>query len=135
MSDEQAIALSPAAVATITAHCESTGLTRAAAVEDLLARGARQVDLREMREAVEDVRAHVIDTLRAVDALGPYAIAALSLMAHWSANTGTTKLTEAEYAETARDSGRANWDGHLLARGVSVPSRPASEQPSSAQGS
>jgi hypothetical protein len=131
MSDELPIALSAESAAVITGHCERTGLTRAAAVEDLLARGAQQVDLRSLRGAVEEIRAYVIDTLHAVDALGPYAIAAVGLMAHWAAQSGSTRLSETEYAEAARDAGRATWDGHLAARDVAIPSRPASEQPSS----
>jgi hypothetical protein len=41
-------------------------------------------------------------------------------------------LTEVEYAEAARDAGRATWDGHLAARAVPLPLRPAAEQPSGA---
>jgi hypothetical protein len=132
MTEEPPIALSEQSAALITKHCERTGLTRAAAIEDLLARGAQQVDLRAVRGMLEEVRAYVIDTLHAVDAAGPYAIAALELMAHWSTQSGAARLSESEYAEAARDAGRANWDGHLAARNVAIPSRPVSEQPSSA---
>ncbi len=125
------ITLSHASVELISAHCARTGLTRAAAVEDLLQRGAAQFDLRELRGTVESIRATTIDTFDALDALGPYAIAALSLMAHWATHTGAAKLSEVEYAEAARDAGRATWDGHLATRAIPLPSRPATEQPSS----
>ena len=128
--ERETVALSPKAVAIVTAHCERTGLTRAAAIEDLLARGAQQVDVQAVRGMVEEVRAYVIDTLRALDAAGPYAIAGLSLMAHWAARTGATTLGEREYAEAALDAGRAGWDGHLASRAVALPSRQAAEQPS-----
>ncbi len=126
------IALSHESASLVSAHCMRTGLTRAAAVEDLLHRGAAHFDLRELRGAVESIRATTLDTFDALDALGPYAIAALSLMAHWATHTGTAKLSEVEYAEAARDAGRATWDGHLATRAIPVPSRPASEQGSHA---
>lgn len=132
MTEELPIALSEESAALITKHCEITGMTRAAAIEDLLARGAQQVDLRAVRGMLEEVRAHVIDMLQAVDTAGPYAIATLSLMAHWSTQSGASRLSETEYADAALDAGRANWDGHLAARSVAIPSRPVSEQPSSA---
>ncbi len=128
--EHDAVALSVEAAAIVTTHCERTGLTRAAAIEDLLARGAQQVDVQAVRGMVEEVRAYVIDTLRALDASGPYAIAGLSLMAHWAARTGAATLGEREYAEAALDAGRAGWDGHLAARAVALPSRPAAEQSS-----
>ncbi len=128
--DHDAIELSPEAADLVTAHCAQTGLTRAAAIDDLLQRGAQRLELARLREAVEDIRATVVDTLQALDAMAPYAIAGLSLLAHWATRTGTTRLGEVEYAEAARDAGRATWDGHLAARGVPLPSRPASEQAS-----
>ncbi len=131
MSDA-AITLSPAISDVVSAHCMRTGLTRAAAVEDLLQRGAAQFDLRELRGAVEDIRAAVLDTFDGLDALAPYAIAALSLMAHWATHSGSSKLSEVEYAEAARDAGRATWDGHLASRAVPLPMRPAADQPSHA---
>ena len=132
MTDDP-IELSIASANLVSAHCARTGLTRAAAVEDLLQRGAAQFELRELRSAVESIRAVTLDTFDALDALGPYAIAALSLMAHWATHTGTAKLSEVEYAEAARDAGRATWDGHLATRAIPLPLRPASEQPSGAQ--
>jgi hypothetical protein len=124
------IALSSTVAELITAHCARTGLSRAQAVEDLLRRGAQQVDLVHVRDAVDDIRATTLDTLHALDALAPYGIAALGLLAHWAARTGTTKLREEEYAEAARDNGRATWDGHLIARAIPLPMRPLSDQPS-----
>jgi hypothetical protein len=134
MSDttDTPIMLSSATADLVRSHCARTGLTRAAAIEDLLRRGAAQFDLRELRATVEDIRATALDTFEALDALGPYAIAALSLMAHWATHTGTSKLNEIEYAEAARDAGRATWDGHLVTRAIPLPLRPAAEQPSDA---
>jgi hypothetical protein len=114
----------------ITAHCARTGLSRVQAVEDLLQRGAQEVDLVHVRDAVDDIRAATLDTLHALDALAPYGIAALGLLAHWATRTGTTKLREEEYASAALDNGRATWDGHLIARTIPLPLRPLSEQPS-----
>jgi hypothetical protein len=131
MSDTP-IVLTPETADLVSAHCARTGLTRAAAIEDLLHRGAEQFDLRELRATTETIRVTVLDTFEALDALGPYAIAALSLMAHWATHTGPSRLTEVEYAEAARDAGRATWDGHLAARAVPLPLRPAAEQPSGA---
>ena len=133
MTDD-AVTLSTASAALVSAHCERTGLSRAAAIEELLARGAQHVDLARLRSTVEDIRAVTYDTLLALDALAPYGIAALGLMAHWATHTGTTKLGEVEYAEAARDTGRATWDGHLAARGVPLPPRPAADQPSDVDG-
>lgn len=123
------IALSSEADALVRAHCERTGLTLEAAVDDLIQRGAAQLNLRDLRDTSEHIRAMVDDTYQALDALAPYAIAALSLMAHWATHSCTTRLGEVEYAEAARDTGRATWDGHLASRGLMLPLRPAADQP------
>jgi len=123
------IALSTEADEIVRAHCERTGLTLDAALDELIHRGAAQLSLRDLRDTTEHIRATVDDTYQALDTLAPYAIAALSLMAHWATHSGSTKLGEVEYAEAARDTGRATWDGHLASRGLALPMRPAAEQP------
>lgn len=112
--------------AIVEAHAARRGSTAAAALEDLIRRGAAHVDWREIRESVEDIRSTAFDTFAALDALAPYTLATLQLLAHWAARTGTTKLDEVAYAEEARAVGRANWEGHLAALGI-PPATPASD--------
>lgn len=125
----ESVALSAEADAIVRAHAERTGLTLGAALEDLVRRGAAQVDVREIRDAVDEIRAKAEDTYQALDALAPYAIAALGVMAHWGTRSGSANLGEVEYAEAALDTARATWDGQTAARGLALPIRPAAEQP------
>lgn len=115
-------------IALLDAYCERTGLTHAAAVDDLLRRGVAQVDLRDVRLDVQDIRALVLDLVAAQDAFAPYAIACLSLLAHWSVTSGSSSLSEVEYQDVALDTARAIWDGLLAGRGVPPPPRPAAER-------
>ncbi len=114
--------------AIVEAHAARRGSTADAALEDLIRRGAAHVDWREIRESVEDIRSTALDTFAALDALAPYSLATLQLLAHWAARTGSTKLDEVAYAEEARAVGRTTWDSHLTALLVPEPSR-ASDEP------
>jgi hypothetical protein len=68
--------------AIVEAHAASLGSTPTSALDDLIRRGAAQVDWREVRKSVEDIRSTVIDTFAALDAMAPYALASLQLLAH-----------------------------------------------------
>jgi hypothetical protein len=107
--------------AIVEAHAESLGSTPTSALDDLIRRGAAQVDWREIRESVEDIRSNVLDTFAALDTLAPYTLANLQLLAHWAARAGSTKLDEITYAQEARTVGRATWDSHLAQLGVARP--------------
>lgn len=107
--------------AIVEAHAASRGSTAEAALEDLIRRGTAHVEWREIRESVEDIRSTTLDTFAALDALAPYTLATLQLLAHWAARTGSTKLDEIAYAEEARAVGRASWDGDLLVLGIHRP--------------
>lgn len=121
------ITLSSELDALVSAHAERTGLAREAAVDDLLRRGFAHVELREMRDDVADMRAAVLDLVAGQDALAPYTIALLSLLAHWSVRGGGAKLTEEEYQALALDTARLIWDALLAGRGIPVPARPLPE--------
>lgn len=107
----------------VEAHATRQGSTAEAALEDLVRRGAAQVDWREIRESVEDIRSTALDTFAALDALAPYSLATLQLLAHWAARTGSTKLDEVAYAEEARAVGRATWDGQMAGLAVLNPTQ------------
>ena len=109
--------------AIVEAHAARQGSTAEAALEDLVRRGAAQVDWREIRESVEDIRSTALDTFAALDALAPYSLATLQLLAHWAARTGSTKLDEVAYAEEARAVGRATWDGQMAGLAVLNPTQ------------
>jgi hypothetical protein len=109
------------------AHAERTGLTREAALDDLVRRGLAQLEWRAMRDDLADVRASVVDLLAGQDALAPYTIALLTLLAHWSAKTGAAKVSEEEYQAVALDTARLIWDALLAGRGVPPPARPPAE--------
>lgn len=109
--------------AIVEAHAARQGSTAEAALEDLVRRGAAQVDWREIRESVEDIRSTALDTFAALDALAPYSLATLQLLAHWAARTGSTKLDEVAYAEEARAVGRATWDGRMAGLAVLNPTQ------------
>ena len=115
---------SPRGDALVRAYAEHTGLTREGAVNDLLRRGFTHVELREMRNDVADMRAAVLDLAAGQDALAPYTIALLSILAHWSAKSGGARLTEEEYQALALDTARLIWDSLLAGRGIPVPARP-----------
>lgn len=121
------ITLTDEHAALVTAHAERTGLTQEAAVDDLLRRGFAHVELREMRDDVADMRAAVLDLVAGQDALAPYTIALLSILAHWSAKSGGAKLTEEEYQALALDTARLIWDSLLAGRGIPAPARPLAE--------
>lgn len=112
----------------LAAHCERTGQARDAAVEELLRRGLMQLDLRDVREDLRDVRTAMLDLVAGQDALAPYTVALLSILAHWSVRTGGASLSEVEYQKIALDTGRLIWDVLLTGRGIPIPARPASEQ-------
>lgn len=114
--------------AIVEAHAARRGSTADAALEDLIRRGAAHVDWREIRESVEDIRSTALDTFAALDALAPYSLATLQLLAHWAARTGSTKLDEVAYAEEARTVGRASWEGHVTQLGLSLPTRVLEER-------
>lgn len=105
----------------VEAHATRQGSTTEAALDDLIRRGATHVEWREIRESVEDIRSTALDTFAALDALAPYTLATLQLLAHWAARTGSTKLDEVAYAHEARAVGRAAWESHLAQRGVAQP--------------
>ncbi len=107
--------------AIVEAHATRQGSTAEAALEDLIRRGAAQIEWREIRESVEDIRSTAVDTFAALDALAPYSLATLQLLAHWAARTGSTKLDEVTYAQEARAVGRATWASHLAERGIAMP--------------
>jgi hypothetical protein len=109
--------------ALVEAHAARLGSTPTSALDDLIRRGAAQVDWREVRESVEDIRATTLDTFAALDALGPYTLANLQLLAHWAARTGSTKLDEITYAQEARAVGRVNWQADLAVLGIQQPAR------------
>lgn len=113
--------------ALVTAHAARTGLTQEAVVDDLLRRGFAHMELRQMRDDVADMRAAVLDLVAGQDALAPYTIALLSILAHWSAKSGGAKLTEEEYQALALDTARLIWDSLLAGRGIPVPARPLAE--------
>jgi hypothetical protein len=122
------ITLSEEVAALVLAYCERTGATREAAVDDLVRRGLTHVDVGDMRQDVQDIRAAVLDIEGAQDALAPYAIAVLSVLAHWSVKTGGTTLSEVKYQNIALDTGRLIWDALLADRGIPVPERPPAER-------
>ena len=121
------ITLTDELAALVGAHAERTGLTREAAADDLLRRGFTHVELREMRDDVADMRAAVLDLVAGQDALAPYTVALLSILAHWSARSGGAKLSEEEYQTVALDTARLIWDALLAGRGIPVPARPLAE--------
>lgn len=121
------ITLTDELAALVRAHAGRTGLADQAAVDDLLRRGFTHVELREMRDDVADMRAAVLDLVAAQDALAPYTIALLSILAHWSVRSGGAKLTEEEYQTLALDTARLIWDALLAGRGIAVPARPLAE--------
>lgn len=104
--------------AIVEAHAARQGATAEAALEDLIRRGAAHVEWREIRESVEDIRSTALDTFAALDALAPYNLATLQLLAHWAARTGGTTLEETAYAQEASAVGRASWDSHLASLGI-----------------
>lgn len=126
------ITLSDEAAALVGGYCERTGLAREAAVEDLLRRGFERVEWRELRDDLRDTRAAVLDLVAGQDALAPYTVALLSMLAHWSAKSGGAKLSEEEYQALALDTARMIWDALLASRGIPVPARPLAEQPATA---
>lgn len=113
--------------ALVSAHGTRTGLTHDAAVDDLLRRGFAHVELRELRADLADTRAAVLDLVAGQDALAPYTVALLGLLAHWGVRSGGTKLTEEEYQAVALDTARLIWDALLAGRGIPLPARPPSE--------
>ena len=119
--------------AIVEAHAASRGSTPDAALEDLIHRSAAHVEWREIRESVEDIRSMALDTFAALDALAPYALATLQLLAHWAARTGSTTLDEVTYAQEARAVGRATWESHLAALGIALPSGPTLKPSSNPQ--
>ncbi len=122
------ITLSEEVAALVLAYCERTGATREAAVDDLVRRGLTHVDVHDIRQDVQDIRAAVLDLEGAHDALAPYSIAVLSVLAHWSVKTGGTALNEVKYQDIALDTGRLIWDALLAGRGIPIPDRPPSER-------
>jgi hypothetical protein len=119
--------LTPETAAFVSAHAERTGLTHEAALDDLVRRGLAQLDWRAMRDDLADVRASIVDLLAGQDALAPYTVALLTLLAHWSAKTGAAKVSEEEYQTVALDTARLIWDALLASRGVPPPPRPVAE--------
>ena len=119
--------LSAETAAFVSAHAERTGLTHEAALDDVVRRGLAQLDWRAMRDDLADVRASIVDLLASQDALAPYTVALLTLLAHWSAKTGASKVSEEEYQAVALDTARLIWDALLASRGVPPPLRPAAE--------
>lgn len=114
--------------AIVEAHAAGRGTTVEAALEDLIHRGAAHVEWREIRESVEDIRSTALDTFAALDALAPYTLAALQLLAHWAARSGSTKLDEVAYAQEARAVGRASWEADLTLLGIQAPGEFADDQ-------
>lgn len=112
------VTLTTDANAMVQAHAGRQGSTAEAAVEDLIRRGAAHVDWREIRESVEDIRSTALETFAALDALAPYTIATLQLLAHWAAKASSTTLDELAYAQEAREVGRLAWGGHRAQLGL-----------------
>ncbi len=121
------IELSDETAALVSAHAARTGLAQEAAIDDLVRRGLAQLDWRAMRDDLADVRASIVDLLAGQDALAPYTVALLTLLAHWSAKTGASKVSEEEYQAVALDTARLIWDALLAGRGVPAPARPPAE--------
>lgn len=115
-------------IALLDSYCERTGLAHDAALDDLLRRGVAQVDLRDLRLDVQDIRATTLDLVAAQDALAPYVVACLSVLAHWSVSSGSSSLNEVEYQDIALDTARAIWDALLAGRGIPAPLRPPAER-------
>lgn len=126
------VGLSDEAAGLLLAYCERTGATRDAAADELLRRGLAHVDLRDVRQDVQDIRAAVLDLAAGQDIVVPYAVALLSALAHWSVKTGGTTLSEVQYQNIALDTGRLIWDALLTGRGIPIPERPPSESSSTA---
>lgn len=125
------ITLSEEAMALVGGYCQRTGLTHEAALEDLLRRGFERIEWRELRDDVADVRGAMLDLVAGQDALAPYSVALLGLLAHWIVTGGGAKLSEEEFHAVALDNGRQVWDALLAGRGIPAPARPLAEQPAS----
>jgi len=109
--------------AIVEAHAERSGSTPTSALDDLIRRGAAQVDWREIREGIEDIRSTAIDTFAALDAIGPYSLATLQLLAHWAARSEASKFDELAYSQEALAVAGASWDATLTASGIPLPPR------------
>lgn len=113
----------------IASYCARLGCSQESGILDLLRRGLVEVDLTDVRRDVQDLGAMTIDLSATHDALAPYVIATLALLAHRQAASASATLSETEYQELALDTARLIWDAVLAGRGVPIPERPASERP------
>ncbi len=121
------IDLSEESAALVSAHAAHAGLTLEAAVDDLVRQGMARVEWRTMRDDLADVRAAMVDLVGGQDALAPYTVASLGLLAHWSAAARGSKVSEEQYQAIALGTARAIWDALLAGRGIPVPARPLGE--------
>jgi len=122
--EDVAIKLEPDLQARVQAFAEKEVLTLDEAMSALLELGMEFAGRQRagLRELVEDVQHDLNELREMVDVLGPAALGAQRILAHWAAQTGGLRVSEDELLAEGRMVASEEWQSQLAERGLLSPS-------------
>jgi hypothetical protein len=105
------------------AYAGREGLTVGEAVSALLYLGLEFAERQRtgLKEDIEDLQRELRDLRQMVDVLGPAALGAQRILAHWAAQTGGLRVSEDELLAEGRLVAEEEWQGQLAERGLFSP--------------
>jgi hypothetical protein len=105
------------------AYASREGLTLGEAISALLYLGLEFAERQRtgLKEDIEDLQRDLRDLRQMVDVIGPAALAAPRILAHWAAQTGGLRVSEDELLSEGQLVADEEWQGHLAERGLISP--------------
>ena len=107
----------------VDAYASREGLTLGEAISALLYLGLEFAERQRtgLKEDIEDLQRDLRDLRQMVDVIGPAALAAPRILAHWAAQTGGLRVSEDELLSEGQLVADEEWQGHLAERGLISP--------------
>ena len=107
----------------VDAYASREGLTLGEAISALLYLGLEFAERQRtgLKEDIEDLQRELRDLRQMVDVIGPAALAAPRILAHWAAQTGGLRVSEDELLAEGQLVADEEWQGHLAERGLISP--------------
>jgi hypothetical protein len=121
--DEIGVRLDDGLQERVGAYASREGLTLGEAISALLYLGLEFAERQRtgLKEDIEDLQRDLRDLRQMVDVIGPAALAAPRILAHWAAQTGGLRVSEDELLSEGQLVADEEWQGHLAERGLLSP--------------
>lgn len=121
--DEIGVRLDDGLQERVGAYASREGMTLGEAISALLYLGLEFAERQRtgLKEDIEDLQRDLRDLRQMVDVIGPAALAAPRILAHWAAQTGGLRVSEDELLAEGQLVADEEWQGHLAERGLISP--------------